>query len=213
MIKPTLFVDVDSTIHDLTPSLLRATEDVTGDRLYEYQVNGWDFLHNRYGWEKAEEIFARALDPAKVMERKPYPGCIRFLRLLESMGVSLVFATHNHDPEAMRGPLTRWLEFHMGSRATVLITTPEHSKVESLLSDFSCPLGIIDDKPDTIRDAVNAGLLTVTIEQPWNLSTILSCGPHVVHFADWDELRMLTHPFWDAMNARISRMLEEGVYA
>ena len=53
--------------------------------------------------------------------------------------------------------------------------------------------GLIDDRPDTIRRAADAGLWVATMLQPWNRD-LVARRDDVHGFSDWREVRGLLPP-------------------
>src|SRR5215204_6528795 len=132
---PTLCVDVDSTIWDTGAWVCTAVLEVTGEELTTL-------------------VFERVFDPARIRERKPYPGAPKALRALRNdFDIGIHFVTHN-DPETMTSRLRPWLEDHFGRDAGLTVTTGDKLEVIGNLGAF----GLIDDRPATIQRVADAGL-------------------------------------------------------
>lgn len=177
----TLGIDVDSTIYDLTPGLIEAAQEITGEEVTKEQINEWGYLDTRFGGDTAHRIFVRALDPKRVSERTLYPGAREIIRVLGALGAEVHFVTHNHDPEGMRPHLVPWLEQHFPRRPVHILHSSE-SKLECL-RDIGA-VGIIDDKPATLIEVADAGLVAATLIQPWNRELVES-REDIVGFFDW----------------------------
>lgn len=183
MSKPILAVDIDSTIYPFVDSLIEAVFDITEERMVREDFNDWDALQTRFGDEVAEKIFQKALDPKMVEHRQLYPGCKVFLDYVKQMGVDLYFLSHNHDPDNMEESVKRWLapKFPL---SPVKIIHSDNPKIEKLLDVGA--IGIIDDKPATLADALEHDLLAATLIHPWN-QEFLKENPEVIRFRNWDQ--------------------------
>lgn len=133
------------------------------------------------------EIFERVLSPDRVREREPYPGAPEVLRhLQEERGMEVHFITHNWDPVSMTPRLHPWLKEHFGQGVGLTVTTDDKLGILRDLDAF----GLIDDRPDTIGRAADAGLWAATMVHPWNRDLVASRGD--VHgFTDWREVPRL----------------------
>ena len=152
---PTLGLDVDSTIWNLTAWVCEAVLDVTGEPLDPESVTTWTHVLDAYGEEAAMEIYARALSPERVREREPYHGSAEVLRFLqEERGIRVHFITHNWDPEAMTPRLGPWLKEHFGPEVGLTVTTEDKLGILRELRAF----GMVDDRPETIKRVADAGL-------------------------------------------------------
>lgn len=182
--KRVLAVDVDSTVWDVSVWVREAVLEVTGETLDVESVTTWTHVLDAYGEAATMKIFDRVLSPARVCEREPYPGAPEVLRgLQEERGMEVHFVTHNWDPASMTPRLEPWLREHFGSRIGLTVTTDDKLGVLRDLGAF----GLIDDRPDTIGRAADAGLWVGTMVQPWNRDLVASRSD--VHgFTDWREV-------------------------
>ncbi|HVF02320.1 MAG TPA: hypothetical protein VNA27_13430 [Rubrobacteraceae bacterium] len=178
--KPTLGVDVDSTVWDLSAWVCQAVSDVTGETLDPESLSTWTHVLDLYGEEATMEIYERALSPGRVREREPYPDSVDILRDLQAEGVRVHFITHNWDPEAMAPRLKPWLKTHFGPDVELTVTTKDKLGILRELGAF----GMVDDRPDTIARVADAGLWAATMIQPWNCELIEE-HPRVYGFASW----------------------------
>jgi hypothetical protein len=62
-LRPTLGVDVDSTVWDLSAWVCQAVSDVTGETLDPESLSTWTHVLDLYGEEATMEIYERALSP------------------------------------------------------------------------------------------------------------------------------------------------------
>jgi 5'(3')-deoxyribonucleotidase len=188
-LRPTLCVDVDSTIWDTGAWVCAAVLRITGEELDVEEVTTWTHVLDTYGEETTTLVFDRGFDPARIREREPYPGTPEALRALqEDFGIAIHFVTHN-DPEIMTPRLRPWLEAHFGPDAGFTVTTGDKLGVIEELEAF----GLIDDRPDTIERVADADLWAATKIQPWNRD-LVARRSDVYGFHHWQEVHKLLLP-------------------
>ena len=188
--KPLLCLDVDSTIWDTGSWVCSAVLEITGKTLDTDRITTWAHLLDTYGEETTTAIFDRVFDPARIRERKPYPGAAEVLNALqENFDIEIHFVTHN-DPETMTPHLEPWLKAHFGLRIGLTITTKDKLGIVEQLGAF----GLIDDRPDTIERVADAGLWAAARIQPWN-HDLLASRTDIQGFSDWREVPDLLPPY------------------
>lgn len=181
--RPTLAVDVDSTVWDVAGPVAGAVLEVTGERLDPAQTSTWAALIERYGEEGAAEIHARALAPERIPDREPYPGAPEaLLRLQRERGIRVHFVTRNPFPEEIEAPLRAWLRRHFGAGVGLTVTTGRKLEVLRGIGAF----GLVDDRPGDLALAAGAGLWVAAKLQPWNRGFVAR-RPEVRGFASWRE--------------------------
>ncbi len=182
----TLGLDVDSTVWDTGAWVRAATLEVTGETPDPAGISTWTHVLEAYGEAATMSIFDRVFDPARLREREPYPGAPEALRALqEDSGVGIHFVTRN-DP-ALVGPyLETWLKEHFGPEVGLTVTTGDKLGILRALGAF----GLVDDRPETLARAADAGLWTATKLQPWNRNLVAE-RPDVHGFSDWREVPAL----------------------
>jgi hypothetical protein len=183
-VRPTLAVDIDSTVWNTGAWVREAVLETTGDALDLEAVATWTDLLEAYGEEAATEIFDRVLSPERVHEREPYPGSAEALRYIqEERGIRVHFITRNLDPGAMAPRLEPWLKEHFGVGVGLTVTGGDKLDVVRRLGAF----GLIDDRPEILERAADAGLWTAAKMQPWNRELVAQRAD--VHgFSDWREV-------------------------
>jgi hypothetical protein len=183
-VKPTLGLDVDSTVWNTGARVREVVLEITGDALDLGVVSTWTHILDAYGEEAATEIFDRVLAPERVRERKPYPGSAEVLRYVQKeRGIRVHFITRNHDPGAMAPCLEPWLREHFGPGVGLTVTSGDKLDVLRQLGAF----GIIDDRPENLERAADAGLWTAAKIQAWNRGLVAQRAD--VHgFSDWREV-------------------------
>ena len=184
-----LALDVDSTVWDTGSWVSSAVLEVTGETLDMGEVTTWTHVLDTYGEQITTDIFDRVFDIARIREREPHPGASEVLRTLQvERGMEIHFVTHN-DPEIMPPHLEPWLKTHFGSGVGLTVTTGDKLGILEELGAF----GLIDDRPDTIGRAADAGLWVATKIQPWNRDLVAQRND--VHgFSDWLKVPDLLPP-------------------
>jgi hypothetical protein len=182
-LKPTLCLDVDSTIWDTGAWVCAAVLEVTGETLDVEEVTTWTHVLDTYGEETTTIVFDRVFDPGRIREREPYPNAPDVVHTLqERFAMRVHFVTHN-DPEVIGPHLEPWLKAHFGPDAGLTITTGD--KLDLLGKLGAC--GLVDDRPDTIARVADAGLWAATKIQPWNRD-LVERRSDVHGFHDWQEV-------------------------
>jgi hypothetical protein len=188
-LKPTLCVDVDSSIWDTGAWVRSAVLDITGETLDIDRITTWTHVLDTYGEKTTIAIFDRVFDPERVRDREPYPGAPEVLRALQvRQGIEIHFITHN-DSEIMTPHLEPWLRTHFGPDVSLTVTTEDKLDILEQLG----ALGLIDDRPDTIGRVADAGLWAAAMIQPWNRDLVASRSD-VRGFSHWQEVPALLPP-------------------
>ena len=182
--KPTLVLDVDSTVWDTGDRVREVVLEITGDTLNLEAITTWTHVLDAYGEQATTEIVARVLSPERVHEREPYPGAPEVLRhLQDECGMRVHFITRNHDPAAMTPYLEPWLKEHFGSEIGLTVMTGDKLGVLRELGAF----GIIDDRPELLERVADAGLWAAARVQPWNRE-LVARREDVHGFSHWREV-------------------------
>jgi phosphoglycolate phosphatase-like HAD superfamily hydrolase len=190
-LRPTLCSDVDSTVWDTATWVREAELEVAGDVPELEAVSTWTHVLDAYGEEATTEIFDRVLSPERIHEREPYPGAPEvLLHLQRERGVTIHFVTRAHDPETMRPHLEPWLREHFGPEVGLTVTTGNKLGVLRDIGAF----GLIDDRPEILERAADAGLWAAARIQPWNRE-LVAARSDVHGFSDWREVPGLL-PSW-----------------
>ncbi len=181
--RPVLGVDVDSTVWDMDDGIRAAVFAITGEPL-TVPSETWIQLLDHYGDEVTTRIFEHVHAPDSISRREPYPhACETLRRIQEERGLHVHFITRNWDSGSLLPHLRPWLRRHFGPQVDVTVVTGDKLPVLRELDAF----GMIDDRPDTLQRAAEAGLWTAAKLQPWNRDLIDARGD-IVGFEDWREV-------------------------
>lgn len=179
-----LALDVDSTVWDTGVRVREVARGVTGETLDLESVSTWMHVLDAYGEEKTTEIFDRVFSPEAIQAREPYPGAPEVLRQIQGeLGIKVHFVTHGYDPEALGPHLEPWLGEHFGPDVDLTVTTEDKLCILGEIGAF----GMIDDRPETLERAADAGLWVAARIQPWNREFV-AARADVHGFSDWREV-------------------------
>lgn len=87
-----------------------------------------------------------------------------------------------NDPGIVGPYLETWLKENFGPEVGLTVTTGDKLGILRDLGVF----GLVDDRPETLTRAADAGLWTATKLQPWNRDFVAE-RPYVHGFSDWRE--------------------------
>jgi 5'(3')-deoxyribonucleotidase len=181
-VKPTLACDVDSTIWNTGARVCEVVLEVTGEALDLESFSTWTHLLDAYGEETTTEIFDRVLSPERIRDRELYPDAAQvLLRLQGERGVEVHFVTHGND--VIEPYLDPWLREHFGTGVGLTVTAGDKLAVLREIRAF----GMIDDRPETLERAADAGLWAAARIQPWNRE-LVAARADVHGFSDWREV-------------------------
>ncbi len=175
-------MDVDSTVWDTGAWVCAATLEVVGESPDPARISTWTHVLEAYGETATTRIFDRVFDPSRIREREPYPGAPEALRALqEDPDVGIHFVTRN-DSGIDGSHLEPWLRKNFGPEVGLTVMTGDKLGVLRELDAF----GLVDDRPETLARAADAGLWVATKLQPWNRD-LVARRSDVHGFSDWRE--------------------------
>ena len=158
-------------------AVLEVTGETPGD------ISTWTHVLDAYGEAATTKVFDRVFDPTRLRRRDPYPGAPEAVRALrEGLGLDIHFVTRNASG-AVGQHLRHWLEEHFGKGAGLTVTTGEKLDVMRGLGAF----GIVDDRPETLVRAADAGLWAAAKLHPWNRE-LVAARSDVHGFCEWCEV-------------------------
>jgi hypothetical protein len=190
-VSPILASDLDSTVWDTGARVREAILEVAGEAPDLEAISTWTHVLDAYGEEITAEIFDRVFSPEGIRTREPYPGAPEvILHLQRERGVKIHFVTRGHDPGALEPHLLPWLEEHFGPGVGLTVATGDKLAVLRKIGAF----GMIDDRPETLGRAADAGLWAAARIQPWN-RRFVAARPDVHVFSHWREVPGLL-PSW-----------------
>ena len=170
-------IDIDSTLHHHWPLVAAAAKRRFGVELpYEQQFAG---DRRRLSEEQLRVCIEDTHSDAAIAGARPYPHAVETVNRWYDAGHSIHILSHR--AERSLTATRRWLD-DIGLRHHELCCGDD--KV-ARCREIGIEL-LIDDSPDTLLRALDAGILAATLRHPWNEH--LCDASRVTCAADWREL-------------------------
>jgi hypothetical protein len=152
-----IIVDIDNTLWNLAPVFYERMREVSPDLPPASEWREWDFWRS---YLKPKAIYA-ILDSIQMEQEAflPFVDAGDFLSTLREMGFYIIVASHRR-PGTL-DPTTRWL------RKNGLVYDEIHLSQDKTVLFDSC-WGVIDDSPETLGKARDAGIVRAGLRNPWN---------------------------------------------
>jgi uncharacterized HAD superfamily protein len=156
-------IDIDSTLHHYWDVLSDAAQRRFGvDLPYEEQLT-WGIT--RLKPEQLELVIRETHCEETIFASAPYSGAVETVNRWHSAGHFIHITTHRA-PEA-HGATARWLE-HIGLQYDELYCSDDKvTRCQEIGIDL-----LIDDSPENLLRAIEAGITTATIAHPWNQDVV-----------------------------------------
>lgn len=179
-------IDIDSTLHHYWDVLSDAAQRRFGiDLPYEEQFT-WGIT--RLKPEQLELCIAETHCEEQIFRSSPYPGAVETINRWQAAG-HFVHITSHRSP-ATHAVTAKWLD-HIGLRYDELYCSDD--KVARCL-EIGIDL-LIDDSPENLQRAADAGITAATILHPWNRDVV-------------DEEGLLAAEDWAGLTAALEARLE-----
>ena len=176
-------IDIDSTLHHYWDQLSDASRRRFGIALpYEEQVT-WTITLLRP--EQVQAVGAETHTDARVLAAEPYPGAVDTVRRWHEAG-DFIHVT-SHRAAACEQATQAWLD-RIGLPYDELCCSDD--KV-ARCREIGIEL-LIDDSPENLEAAIDAGIAAATLVHPWNRE--LCETEDVICGDDWDELAARLEP-------------------
>lgn len=178
-------IDIDSTLHHHWPLVAAAAKRRFGvDLPYEQQ---FPWANRRLDDEQLRMCIDDTHSDDAIAGARPYPHAVETVNAWYDAGHRIHVTSHRAERSVTA--TQRWLH-DLGLR--------HHSLYCGRDKVAHCrQIGIellIDDSPDTLLRALDAGILVATLRHPWNED--VCDAPHVVSAADWQELARVLEPLF-----------------
>ncbi len=174
----TILVDVDNTLNDLSTPFI--------ERVHEL---GYEFDKTKYtSWELADAVIAP--NPKEVVagifnnpdfwrQLKPRPGSYNSLAYLNDRHKVIIATIPWRPTPEHREAKIRWLGYYF--------PFIKENQISFRKDKWNLPGDvIIDDKPETIKKCIDAGMITIMPSHPYNVDI-----PADVTFSSWKEIPKL----------------------
>ena len=170
-------IDIDSTLHHYWDALEAAARRRFGVSLpYEHQVT-WQIAELRP--EQLRACIAETHADATVLAAEPYPGAVDVVRRWHEAGHWIHITSHR--ATSAHGATARWLENIGLPYHDLHCSYDKIARARELGIDV-----LIDDSPENLMGALEAGIVGATIVHPWNRDIVEE--EDVVAADDWPEL-------------------------
>jgi hypothetical protein len=152
-------IDIDSTLHQYWDQLSDAARRRFGIALpYEEQLT-WEITLLRP--EQVRACVAETHSEAHVLAAEPYPGAVEAVRAWHEAG-HFIHVTSHRDP-ASHAATERWLQ-RIGLPFDELYCSYDKiARCREIGIDV-----LIDDAPENLERALDAGITAATLLHPWN---------------------------------------------
>lgn len=176
-------VDIDSTLHHYWDQFAAIAKQRFGvDLPYETQLT-WEV--SRLRPEQARACVAESHTARHVLAATPYPGAVETIRAWREAG-HFIHVTSHRTTEAQEATAA-WLEQIGMPYDELYCSFDKVSRCIELEIDV-----LIDDSPQTLLRAVEAGMTPATIVHPWNRD--LCEEEDIVCAPDWPTLAERLEP-------------------
>ncbi|MCW3040538.1 MAG: hypothetical protein JWM31_2443 [Solirubrobacterales bacterium] len=156
-------IDIDSTLHHYWDVLSDAAHRRFGIELpYEEQFS-WGIT--RLKPEQLDVCIAETHREDQIFRSQPYAGAVETVNAWHEAGHFVHITTHR--PVDAHDATAKWLA-HIGLRHDELYCSDDKvSRCRQIGIDL-----LIDDSPENLRRAVDAGITAATILHPWNRDVV-----------------------------------------
>ena len=180
-----LLVDIDSTLYDSTPILLRYMLQLHGVDLDPSEYRDWDFWREFISRDEFDVLIDEHFhDPSEIAAAKPYRGAVRTLNAWRAEGHPLHIVSDRDTSKG--GPTMDWLD-KIGLRYDAFFIGHKIDKI-----GYALAMGIrlaIDDNPNFIERAIAAGIVPATLAMTYNYDVIARHPGDVIVAPNWTKLR------------------------
>jgi uncharacterized HAD superfamily protein len=176
-------IDIDSTLHHYWDLLEEIAQRRFGVRIPYAEQVVWEI--DRLRPEQLRAAVEETHSDKQILAGEPYPGAVEAVRGWHEQG-HFIHITSHRAVEA-RDATAQWLD-QIGLPFDELYCS--YDKV-SRCREIGIDL-LIDDSPDNLRRAIDAGIAGATILHPWNRELVAE--EHIVAAGDWPELARALEP-------------------
>lgn len=179
-----IMVDIDSTLYPSDPIFIRAMSEMYGVNLELASLNHWDWWREHISAEQFVTLISDYFhSDTEILAAVPFRGAVEAVNDWRAAG-------HRVHIVSDRGPRARiatiaWLE-RIGIEYDALFLRLGMDKIE-YAHRHRIDL-VIDDRPDTLERAVEAGFAAATLVYPYN-RLVVETHPAILAATSWRELR------------------------
>jgi FMN phosphatase YigB (HAD superfamily) len=179
-------IDIDSTLHHHWPLVAAAARRRFGVELaYEQQL---PWAGRRLSEEQLRVCIEDTHSDEAIADARPYAHAVESVNGWYDAGHHIHITSHR--AQRSLGATRRWLD-DIGLRHHELYCGYDKvARCRQLGIDL-----LIDDSPNNLLGALDAGILAATLRHPWNED--VRGTPQVISAADWRELARVLQPVLD----------------
>ena len=176
-------IDIDSTLHHYWDQLERVAKRRFGVELPYVRQVVWDIATLRP--EQLAECVAETHSAGEILAAVPYPGAVETIRAWHADGHFSQITSHR--TPAAHAVTARWLAQIGLPHDELYCSFDKVSRCREIGIDV-----LIDDSPENLARAAEAGITPATLEHPWNKDVCeaedVICAP------DWPTLARRLEP-------------------
>jgi uncharacterized HAD superfamily protein len=176
-------IDIDSTLHHYWDQLESAAKRRFGVELPYAEQLVWKI--DRLRPEQVRACVEETHADEQILGAEPYPGAVETVRAWHEAG-HFIHVTSHRRIEA-QGATERWLQRIGLPYDELYCSTDKVARCREIGIEL-----LIDDSPENLLAAVDAGIAAATLEHPWNREICeeedIVCAP------DWTELARRLEP-------------------
>ena len=170
-------IDIDSTLFHYWDGFAAAARRRFGVHLPYGDQDVWEI--SRLRPEQVQALVEETHRDANILAAQPYPGAVETVRAWHDAGHFIHITSHR--AESCHGATAEWLERIGLPYDELYCSSDKVTRCEEIGIDL-----LIDDSPETLQRAIDAGITVATLEHPWNRE--LCETEDVICGKDWAEL-------------------------
>jgi uncharacterized protein len=175
-----LAIDIDSTLHPYWDQLAEIAQRRFGVELPYDEQTTWSIT--RLEPAQLQVLIRESHEHGNVVDAEPYPGAVETVGAWHEQGHFIHITSHRAD--SARPHTSEWLANIGLPHDELYCSDDKIARCVEIGIDV-----LIDDAPDTLVRAREAGIVAATIEHPWNRGV-----PGVISAVDWPELAAKLRP-------------------
>ena len=180
-------IDIDSTLHHYWDQLEAAAKRRFGVELPYADQLGWTI--ERLRPEQVKACVAETHTDEQILAARPYEGAVETVRGWSEAGHFIHVTSHRHG--GARAATEQWLDRIGLPYDELYCSADKVAHCREIGIDL-----LIDDSPENLMAAVEAGIAVATLEHPWNRELCeeedIACAP------DWPGLGRRLAPLLEA---------------
>ena len=170
-------IDIDSTLHHYWDLLEEVAQRRFGVAIPYAEQVVWEI--DRLKPEQLHAAVRETHSEPQILGSEPYPGAVATVKSWHEAG-HFIHITSHRAVEA-HGATAQWLERIGLPYDELYCSSDKVTRCEEIGIDL-----LIDDSPETLQRAIDAGITVATLEHPWNRE--LCETEDVICGKDWAEL-------------------------